>query len=79
MAYEYKELRGKIRGKFGTQEAFAQALGVNPASLSAKLNNKSDWSRMEIDRACALLGISLEEASRYFFTPLVEKTQQASF
>jgi hypothetical protein len=41
------------------------------------LNNKSDWSHVEIACACNLLGISLEEASVYFFTPLVEKTQQA--
>lgn len=76
MAYNYKELRGKIRGKFGTQEAFAQALDMDPASLSKKLNNKSDWTRAEIDRACTLLGIPLEEAVLYFFTPLVEKSQQ---
>ena len=68
MAYNYKELRGKIRGKFGTQEAFAKAMGMNSASLSLKLNNKSDWTRVEIERACTLLGIPLEDAVLYFFS-----------
>lgn len=76
MAYDYQALRGKIRGKFATQAEFAQALGMDPASLSLKLNNRRDWTRTEIERACDLLGIPLEEAGPYFFAPLVGKTQQ---
>lgn len=77
MAYCYKKLLGKIREKFGKQDVFATALGISPSSLSLKLNNKTDWKRVEIERACKLLDIPLEEASLYFFVPLVEKTQQS--
>ena len=63
----YAKLRGKIREKFGTQEAFATAMGMNPASLSSKLNLKTEWTRQEIEKACVLLEIPLADAHLYFF------------
>lgn len=63
----YAKLRGKIREVFGTNERFAVAMGMNPATLSAKLNNKTQWDREEIEKACKLLGISIEEVYLYFF------------
>lgn len=65
----YSKLRGKIREVFGTQEAFATAMGMNTATLSAKLNGKTDWSKAEMAKACFLLGISLMEMHIYFFCP----------
>lgn len=65
----YSKLRGKIKEVFGTQDAFAAAMGMNPATLSAKLNNRLDWSRAEMELACTLLGISLMEMHIYFFCP----------
>lgn len=62
----YPRLRGLIREKFGTQEAFAEAMGMTPATLSCKLNGKTEWTRVEIERACKLLGIDLAEAFEYF-------------
>ena len=63
----YSKLRGKIREIFGTNEAFANAMGMDLSSLSAKLNNKSPWKREEIEKACALLHIPIEEVHLYFF------------
>ena len=63
----YAKLRGRIREKFGTQEAFANEMGMNPASLSSKLNGKTEWTRQEIEKACVLLEIPLTEAHLYFF------------
>lgn len=63
----YARLKGKIKEKFGTQESFAEAMGMDKATLSAKLNNKVDWKREEIEKACILLGIPLEEVHLYFF------------
>ena len=63
----YPKLRGKIREKFGTQEAFAIAIGMSPASMSAKLMGKTEWTRAEIEKACALLDIPMAEAHTYFF------------
>ena len=64
----YAKLRGKIREVFGSEGAFAIAMGMNPASLSAKLGNKSPWKREEIENACQLLQIPIEEVHLYFFT-----------
>ena len=67
MAYDYSKLRGKIREVYGTQEAFADAMGIHPVTISRKLNNQLDWTREEMDKACVLLGIPLEEVPLYFF------------
>lgn len=66
----YAKLRGAIREKFGTHKAFALAMGMSAASLSAKLNSRTEWQADEIARACELLGIPLERAHEYFFCPI---------
>ena len=63
----YSKLKGRIVEKFGTQSAFAAAMGWREALLSAKLNNKSQWSFNEVMKACGLLCIPLDEAHLYFF------------
>ena len=63
----YAKLRGRIVEKFGSQSAFAEAMGWRKALLSAKLNNKSEWAFPDVMKACELLGISLSEAHLYFF------------
>ena len=71
----YAKLRGRITEKFSTIEKFAEAMGRDVSSISAKLNNKSSWKREEIEKACELLEIPLEKVHIYFFTPKVAKTQ----
>lgn len=63
----YAKLRGVIREKYGTQDAFARDMSMNPTSLSYKLTNKREWTRAEIERACELLDIPLQDAHLYFF------------
>jgi len=63
----YAKLRGRIREKFGTQECFAKAINLNNATLSLKLNEKTQWKRKEILLACEKLDISLDDLSSYFF------------
>ena len=65
----YAKLRGKIREVFGTQDAFADYMGMNAATLSAKLNGKTDWTRAEMEKACPALHIALTEMHIYFFCP----------
>lgn len=72
---DYSRLRGKIREVFSTQEAFAKAMGMSVCALSQKLNNRTEWTRGEMERACDVLGIPRSEIPLYFFTPDVEKTQ----
>lgn len=72
----YRKLKGKITEVFELQESFAKALGIDPSSLSAKLNNKSPWKREEIEKSCELLGIPIEDVYLYFFTQKVGNSQQ---
>lgn len=64
---KYSKLRGRIIEKFGSQKDFAMAMGMNVSTLSLKLNGKSEWTREEIEKACHLLDIPLEEVHFYFF------------
>ncbi len=63
----FAALRGLIVAKFGTHAAFASAMGMSAASLSSKLNGRTEWQADEIARACRLLGIPLDCAHEYFF------------
>lgn len=63
-----RKLRGRIRECYKTQEAFAKALNVSPATLSKKLMGKTEWDRQEIENVCALLDIPAGEIHAYFFT-----------
>ncbi len=67
MSFDYSKLRGIIREKFKTQEKFAAELGISSASLSEKLNEKSDFSHSEIVLFCKKLGIQAENIKDYFF------------
>lgn len=71
----YAKLKGKIKEVFGTIKAFADAMNKDVSSISAKLNNKTPWKREEIELACKLLGIPIEEVHLYFFTQKVGKSQ----
>lgn len=63
----YAKLRGRIRERFKSERDFAIAMKKNPATISAKLNNKSTWKREDIEKACVLLEIPIEKAHLYFF------------
>jgi DNA-binding transcriptional regulator YdaS (Cro superfamily) len=65
---EYSKLKGRICAVFGTQIAFADAMGFSSCSISKKLNGRSEWSVGEIRRACDLLNIAPEEIAPYFFS-----------
>jgi transcriptional regulator with XRE-family HTH domain len=66
---DHSKLRGLIRERYVTQEAFAKAIDRSACAVSQKLNGKSEWSTDEIRRACEVLGISAEEIPLYFFCP----------
>ena len=71
----YAKLRGRIRENFGTQDKFAEAMGMNKSTLSQKLNARVEWSRLEVEKACQLLDIDMSEIGAYFFTEKVGKSQ----
>lgn len=62
------KLRGKIKEVFNTQEAFAEAMGMNRTGLCQRLKGSTEWKAPEIAKACNLLHIPLTEAYLYFFS-----------
>lgn len=72
MAFNYAKLRGKIKETFGTQERFAKAMGLSTVSLSAKLNNTVPFTGPEMNKACEILGVSVDFIPIYFFTEKVK-------
>ena len=72
--FDYSKLKGKIKEVFGTQSAFAKAMGLSSVSLSSKLNNITHFTQVEINRACELLSIPVEFIPVYFFTEKVKSS-----
>ena len=68
VGFDYSKLRGRIVEKFGTQQAFAKALGVSARTLSLKMNNRIPFGQDEIDRIITLLQDTPQNIKAYFFT-----------
>ena len=73
----YPELCGRIRTSFRTQGLFARAIGMNPSTLSSKLAGKTQWSYVDVEKICRILGIPMSDAPN-FFTPTVARLQHDS-
>ena len=71
MKWNYAKLRGRIKEIFGTQEAFAKAIGISSVSLSQRLNNALEFTQEEIFNSCEVLKIPLTDMMSYFFTKIV--------
>ena len=64
---KFGRLKEKIREVYGTQKAFADAMGINASTLNSKLNSKTEFERSEMEQACILLGLSIDNIPEYFF------------
>lgn len=71
MAFDYSKLNGKIKERFGTQSAFACALGLSSTSLSKKIHGKTQFTQNEMLTAAKLLNI--DDVNDYFFTEKVKE------
>ena len=67
----YSMLRGRIKEKLKNEYVLAKELKCSKATLSKKLNNKTDFTQDEIEKVCRILEIDRKEIPSYFFTPLV--------
>ena len=76
--YDYSKLRGRIKEVVGTEQNFARGLGIGRVSLYKRLQNKLDFSRSEMIRACDLLGIDYSEMAAYFFAAEVQKDERSN-
>ncbi len=72
--FDFDKLRGRIREKLGSEANFAEKIGISTASLSAKFNNKTDFTATEIIKACDedVLDIPLPEIGANFFNRKLE-------
>ena len=69
MEFDYSMFRGKIREKYGTEREFANAIGMNPSTLSLKLSNKLEFSQLDIIVSMKALKATSNLIEPYFFTP----------
>ena len=67
MKFNYSKLLGRMRECGFTQEQLAKAIGINKATLSAKLNNRFSFSQEEILAICKPLSIPVCEIGDYFY------------
>lgn len=65
--YNFSKLNGKIVEIFGTQLAFAEAIGLSEMTISKKMNGKRPWKQTDMAKACEVLGIPIAEIPAYFF------------
>lgn len=75
MRFNYAKLKGRIKEKYGTQEGFANAIGISPTTISFKINGKAKWQQDEIVKAAKLLEISKKEIVEYFFDYEVQELE----
>lgn len=60
------KLKDRIDKKFKTRAEFAEAIGVDPATLSRMLSN-GNWKADRIKRAVEVLRIPAKDIPEYFF------------
>lgn len=71
--FDYAKLRGAIREHFGTEGAFAKAIGRSPNYISKVFQGKSNFDALDISRSAEALEIGPDEIGRYFFTLRAQK------
>ena len=63
----FGRLREEIKKKFGKLGTFADAMGLNHATFSRKINGKADFTRSEIVLIIELLGLDYSSIQPLFF------------
>lgn len=76
MAYKTDKLQSRIVEKFGSQAAFADAIGMDKSTLFKLLKEGREWKGSKLMQAIKLLSIPKSEIDSYFFEEIVEETQQ---
>ena len=75
MAYQTDKLEARIVEKFGTQKAFAQAIGVSRSAVCRYLKDGRDWRGSSLTKAIRVLEIPNDEIDSYFFVPRVTQME----
>lgn len=75
--FETSKLRGRIIEKYGSQNAFAEAVNRSISFVSQYLNGKVNLDQKTIDEWADALEISVPDIPAYFFIKKVHDTEQA--
>ena len=67
MKQTYVKLRNRIYKSFPSQTAFSKVMGMSTTTIHRKLTGKSQWTRLEMEKACIFLGITVDDMHLYFF------------
>lgn len=76
MSRENLELRGRIIQKFGSQGRFAQHIGKTQQTVTAKLNNRVQFTQNDILEWCNALDIPADDVGKYFFDQKLSKSER---
>ena len=71
--YDYSKLKGRIVEKYGSQNAFADAISRDACYVSRLMNCVTRFTPEIIEEWCVYLEIPREEISIYFFTLKVDE------
>lgn len=74
MEYDYAYLRGFIKERFGSNQNFADFIGIGVTALYDRLSGKTAFKQDEIDAVVREYGLSGDEIMRIFFTRKARKT-----
>ena len=67
----YGKLKGRIIEKYGSQKAFAKALGQTEQWISLKMTGRSEFTASEMEKWAELLDIPKNAYGDYFFYNLI--------
>lgn len=67
MTFRYNKLRGRIVEIFGSQKAFADAIGISESTVASKLSGRLKFSQNEVFIWANALNIPKEDIGIYFF------------
>lgn len=76
ITFDYSKLLGRIKEKYGTHEKFAAAIGISRTALSQRLNNRVQFTPLEMRKIAKLLDIGEKEYYAFFFTEKVRESER---
>jgi len=72
--FDTSKLKGRIIEMYGTQGAFAKAIGRTDTYVSLVLKGRVLPRTDEVDRWCTALEIDTEDIGAFFYTPKLCET-----
>lgn len=67
-----------IKSKGYNKQRLADACGLSKTQMSNRINGANDWHWPEVGKACAALGITLDEFATYYPVADVQKSTVTS-